>query len=52
MAAARWAGVIAYDTADAKDLLQAGQTSGYRVFGTAATGDHSLGMGCQRLWPH
>lgn len=38
-------GVIAYDTADAKDLLQAGQTSGYRVFGTAATGDHSLGMG-------
>lgn len=38
-------GVIAYDTADAKDLLQADQTSGYRVFGTAATGDHSLGMG-------
>jgi len=38
-------GVIAYDTADAKDLLQAGQISGYRVFGTAATGDHSLGMG-------
>ncbi|URO01044.1 TonB-dependent hemoglobin/transferrin/lactoferrin family receptor [Leclercia adecarboxylata] len=38
-------GVIAYDTADAKDLLQAGQTSGFRVFGTAATGDHSLGMG-------
>ncbi len=38
-------GVIAYDTADAKDLLQAGQTSGYRVYGTAATGDHSLGMG-------
>ncbi len=38
-------GVIAYDTADAKDLLQAGQNSGYRVFGTAATGDHSLGMG-------
>ena len=38
-------GVIAYDTADAKDLLQAGQTSGSRVFGTAATGDHSLGMG-------
>lgn len=38
-------GVIAYDTADAKDLLQSGQTSGYRVFGTAATGDHSLGMG-------
>ncbi|MBJ8398427.1 MULTISPECIES: TonB-dependent hemoglobin/transferrin/lactoferrin family receptor [Citrobacter] len=38
-------GVIAYDTADAKDLLEAGQNSGYRVFGTAATGDHSLGMG-------
>lgn len=38
-------GVIAYDTADAKDLLQAGQTSGFRVSGTAATGDHSLGMG-------
>ncbi|HFS5790791.1 TPA: TonB-dependent hemoglobin/transferrin/lactoferrin family receptor [Citrobacter werkmanii] len=38
-------GVIAYDTADAKDLLAAGQNSGYRVFGTAATGDHSLGMG-------
>ncbi|WP_415999891.1 TonB-dependent hemoglobin/transferrin/lactoferrin family receptor [Citrobacter portucalensis] len=38
-------GVIAYDTADAKDLLEVGQNSGYRVFGTAATGDHSLGMG-------
>ncbi|MDG5474676.1 TonB-dependent hemoglobin/transferrin/lactoferrin family receptor [Citrobacter freundii] len=38
-------GVIAYDTADAKDLLEAGKNSGYRVFGTAATGDHSLGMG-------
>ncbi|MFZ3618615.1 TonB-dependent hemoglobin/transferrin/lactoferrin family receptor [Leclercia barmai] len=38
-------GVIAYDTADAKDLLQPGQSSGFRVFGTAATGDHSLGMG-------
>jgi hemoglobin/transferrin/lactoferrin receptor protein len=34
-----------YDTADAKDLLEAGQNSGYRVFGTGATGDHSLGMG-------
>lgn len=38
-------GVIAYDTADAKDLLDVGINSGYRVFGTAATGDHSLGMG-------
>ncbi|MFY9997046.1 MAG: TonB-dependent hemoglobin/transferrin/lactoferrin family receptor [Leclercia sp.] len=38
-------GVIAYDTADAKDLLQPGQQSGFRVFSTAATGDHSLGMG-------
>ncbi|MBC6555187.1 TonB-dependent hemoglobin/transferrin/lactoferrin family receptor [Citrobacter braakii] len=38
-------GVIAYDTADAKDLLEAGKNSGYRLFGTAATGDHSLGMG-------
>jgi hemoglobin/transferrin/lactoferrin receptor protein len=42
-------GVIAYDTADAKDLLEAGQNSGYRVFGTAATGDHSLGMGASAL---
>ncbi len=38
-------GVIAYETADANDLLEAGKNSGYRVFGTAATGDHSLGMG-------
>ena len=38
-------GVIAYDTAEAKDLLEAGKNSGYRVFGTAASGDHSLGMG-------
>lgn len=38
-------GVIAYDTADAEDLLQPGQNSGFRVFSTAATGDHSLGMG-------
>jgi hemoglobin/transferrin/lactoferrin receptor protein len=30
---------------DASDLLEAGKNSGYRVFGTAATGDHSLGMG-------
>jgi hemoglobin/transferrin/lactoferrin receptor protein len=37
--------VISYDTADAKDLLEPGKNSGYRVFGTGATGDHSLGMG-------
>ncbi|EPI2802056.1 TonB-dependent hemoglobin/transferrin/lactoferrin family receptor [Citrobacter koseri] len=38
-------GVISYETADAKDLLQEGQSSGFRVFGTGGTGDHSLGMG-------
>ncbi|MDU3304086.1 MAG: TonB-dependent hemoglobin/transferrin/lactoferrin family receptor, partial [Enterobacter ludwigii] len=38
-------GVIAYETADANDLLEPGKNSGYRVFGTGATGDHSLGMG-------
>ncbi len=38
-------GVISYDTVDAKDLLHDGQSSGYRVFGTGATGDHSIGMG-------
>lgn len=38
-------GVIAYDTVDAKDLLDAGKNSGYRVFGTGATGDRSIGMG-------
>lgn len=38
-------GVISYETADASDLLFAGQNSGYRVFGTGATGDHSIGMG-------
>ena len=38
-------GVISYDTVDAKDLLETGKNSGYRVFGTGATGDHSLGMG-------
>lgn len=38
-------GVISYETADASDLLFEGQNSGYRVFGTGATGDHSLGMG-------
>ncbi len=38
-------GVISYETADASDLLFDGQTSGYRLFGTGATGDHSIGMG-------
>ncbi|MCT4704073.1 TonB-dependent hemoglobin/transferrin/lactoferrin family receptor [Enterobacteriaceae bacterium H20N1] len=38
-------GVISYETADASDLLFEGQNSGYRVFGTGATGDHSIGMG-------
>ncbi|MCZ9233805.1 TonB-dependent heme/hemoglobin receptor ChuA/ShuA [Escherichia albertii] len=38
-------GVISYDTVDAKDLLQEGQNSGFRVFGTGGTGDHSLGLG-------
>lgn len=38
-------GVISYETADAKDLLQEGQNSGFRVFGTGGTGDYSLGMG-------
>lgn len=38
-------GVISYETADASDLLYEGQNSGYRVFGTGATGDHSVGMG-------
>lgn len=30
-------GVISYETADAKDLLQEGQNSGFRVFGTGGT---------------
>lgn len=38
-------GVISYDTVDAKDLLRDGQNSGFRVFGSGATGDHSIGMG-------
>lgn len=38
-------GVISYETVDAADLLLPGQAVGYRVFGTGATGDHSLGMG-------
>ncbi|MGV8925343.1 MAG: TonB-dependent hemoglobin/transferrin/lactoferrin family receptor [Ewingella sp.] len=38
-------GVVSYETVDAADLLLPGQDMGYRVFGTGATGDHSLGMG-------
>ena len=38
-------GVISYDTVEAKDVLEAGKNSGFRVFGTGATGDHSIGMG-------
>jgi len=38
-------GVVSYETVDAADLLLSGQNMGYRVFGTGATGDHSLGMG-------
>lgn len=38
-------GVISYDTIEAKDVLEAGKNSGFRVFGTGATGDHSIGMG-------
>jgi len=38
-------GVISYETADASDLLYEGQNSGFRVFGSGATGDHSVGMG-------
>lgn len=38
-------GVIAWETVDAKDLLEDGQNSGFRVFSQAATGDHSFGFG-------
>ena len=41
-------GVISYDTVDAKDLLQEGQSSGFRVFGTGGTGDH---LNFQRVLP-
>lgn len=37
-------GVIAWETVDAKDLLEDGQNSGFRVFSQAATGDHSFGF--------
>ncbi|MNG68574.1 Hemin receptor precursor [compost metagenome] len=38
-------GVIAYETVDAADLLLPGHGTGFRVYGTAGSGDHSLGMG-------
>ncbi|WP_323113219.1 TonB-dependent receptor plug domain-containing protein, partial [Enterobacter bugandensis] len=38
-------GVIAYETVDAADLLLPGHDTGFRVYGSAGTGDHSLGMG-------
>ncbi|WP_058909830.1 TonB-dependent hemoglobin/transferrin/lactoferrin family receptor [Entomohabitans teleogrylli] len=38
-------GVVAFDTVDAADLLENGRSSGYRVFASGATGDHSLGTG-------
>ncbi|CAI0736677.1 TonB-dependent hemoglobin/transferrin/lactoferrin family receptor [Serratia ficaria] len=38
-------GVVSYETVDAADLLLPGHDSGYRVYGTAGSGDHSLGMG-------
>ncbi|MBS9425107.1 TonB-dependent hemoglobin/transferrin/lactoferrin family receptor [Photorhabdus caribbeanensis] len=38
-------GVIAYQTVDAADLLQAGQDHGFRVFARGATSDHSMGFG-------
>lgn len=38
-------GVIAYQSADAADLLPEGENQGYRLFTTLGSGDHSLGMG-------
>ncbi|MGW1441747.1 TonB-dependent hemoglobin/transferrin/lactoferrin family receptor [Serratia rhizosphaerae] len=38
-------GVISYETVDAADLLLPGHNTGFRVYGSAASGDHSLGMG-------
>ncbi|MDC9606205.1 TonB-dependent hemoglobin/transferrin/lactoferrin family receptor [Xenorhabdus griffiniae] len=38
-------GVIAYQTVDAADLLEAGKNTGFRVFSRAGSGDHSLGFG-------
>lgn len=38
-------GVISFETVEAADLLLAGQNTGYRVYSSAATGDHSFGLG-------
>lgn len=38
-------GVVSYETVDAADLLLPCHDTGFRVYGTAGTGDHSLGMG-------
>ncbi|MBD2793398.1 TonB-dependent hemoglobin/transferrin/lactoferrin family receptor [Xenorhabdus sp. 42] len=38
-------GVIAFQTVDAADLLEAGRNHGFRVFSRATSGDHSLGFG-------
>lgn len=38
-------GVISYETVDAADLLLPGNNTGYRVYSSAATGDHSFGLG-------
>ncbi|AOM40314.1 TonB-dependent hemoglobin/transferrin/lactoferrin family receptor [Xenorhabdus hominickii] len=38
-------GVIAYQTVDAADLLEAGKNTGFRIFSRAGSGDHSLGFG-------
>lgn len=38
-------GVVSYQTVNAADLLDAGKNSGYRVFTTAGTNDHSFGLG-------
>lgn len=38
-------GVISYETVNAADLLLPNQDLGYRVYSSAATGDHSFGLG-------
>lgn len=38
-------GVVSYETVDAADLLLPSHDTGYRVYATAGSGDHSLGMG-------
>ncbi len=37
--------VASYETVDAADLLSPSHDTGYRVYATAGSGDHSLGMG-------